>query len=547
MASNLHVRPRRFRVTLWHASPDFEPLGELCEVISAKVCFAMNQIPMATVELPHGEEVHTGDSATTADEIDAIVAARTPLCIMVERNPLPMHATESTLNKDDPDCKWPEERVAIFKGYASSYSFNKTANSIGTVLYLQHWLCDLSAVSAYCPRSHSTNPTAFAIDVNTFTTYNDLNNSSRHWSVLQSELSSHLAVDPGSADSGVWNILKGVFEQLCKASLENNKSAIGAISEEYVERMQKALGRFVPHIDWHVGIYDAVMLLEQCIIAAIGSEVAASWTNTTIWDEIAGSMAGMFYFSVVPTVDHAHIIPRPGAVAEECIELNENDLLSFSTNIATTPILDACILAYQNGTEHLASNPSFVKGPMYPERRKIGEQLVETKGGPIAVTSMPPWMQVRCILFAIKMQDHILSPHHPFAPKPAMASATSKEDLLDPAIEAIGRQLVQFDYFSKVFAGRDAKFAMPFRADIAPGASVHVQINPVIPSSGKKIDIYGTVEMVVMNIGENQATTQVSLTNIRSKDEYESDIYNGGPVFYSELWSGTDVPLYSES
>lgn len=546
MSSTLHVRPRRFRVTLWHASQDFEPLGELCEVVSAKTCFAMGQIPMATVELPHGEEVHSGEAAATADEIDAIVAARTPLCIIVERSPEPLHATESDGNDTDPDCKWPDTPVIIFKGYASAYSFNKTANTIGTVLYLQHWLCDLSAVSAYCPRSHCTNPTAFAIDINTFSDGGDLTNSNRHWTVLEGEL--HVSEgEPGSSDSGVWSILDRIFNQLCQKSLENNESAIGGISEEYVIRMQKALARFVPHIDWNPDIYDAVDELEQDIVAAIGSDVAASWTNTTIWDEIAGSMSGMFYFAIAPTVDKAHVIPRPGAIAKDCIELNENDLLAFSTNVATTPILDACILSYQNGTEHLASNPSFVLGPMYPERRTSTKELAETKGGPIAVTSMPPWMQVRAVLYAIKDQSHVLSPHHPLAPKPGMDPAIEYENQLDEAIEKVAYQLVKFDYFSKVFSGRDAKFSMPFRADIPPGACVHVQINPVIPSYGKTIDIYGTVEMVVSAISDGSANTQISLTNIRSKDEYESELYNGGPVFYAEIWSGTDTPLYSES
>ena len=546
MSSTLVVKPRRFRVTLWSANDKFDPEGEISEVISVKTNFALGQIPMAAVELPHGEEVHTGEVATASLEVPQLVASRSPVCIIVERIPLPMHATVSTLNDDDPECKWPKDPVVIFKGYASAFSFVKAATTIGTVLHIQHWLCDLSAVSAYCPRSHCSNPTAFGIDINSFPLNNsgDLTSESRHWALVTNTLSSAGGIT--GAKEGVWSILKKLFENLCKASLKTNKTAIGGINESYINKMLAALGRFRPHIDWHEDVKPAASQLSNDIVAAIGSNIAATWMNTTIWDELAGSMSGMFYFSIVPTVNNAHIIPRPGAVAKDCIELNENDLFSFSMDIPTTPILDACILAYQNGTERVYSKPSFVIGPMYPERREDGQMLSQTKGGPIAVTSAPAWLQVRTTLMQIKSQRHIAAPVHKLSPKPGMPAAKVEWDKMDTAIEKVARQLVRFDYFSKVFAGRSAKFSMPIRADICPGACVHIKIDPVIKMYGGTVDIYGTVEMVMLDMDDQHANTIVMLNNIRSKDEFESDVFNGGPVFYNEIWTGKGVPIYGE-
>ena len=135
MSTNLVAKPRRFRITLWSLDSDLNPVEELTEVLSFQATFSMGSIPMASVGPPHGIEVHTDRYSEIINKLDKMVKDKAPLGVVVERAPEVLHATTSDLNDDDPDCKWPKEKVIVFKGYAAARAFSKNSQTISSTLF----------------------------------------------------------------------------------------------------------------------------------------------------------------------------------------------------------------------------------------------------------------------------------------------------------------------------------------------------------------------------------------------------------------------------
>lgn len=558
MSSSLTIKPRRSRITLWSADDtNLEPIEELCEVVSARLLFAINQIPSASVELPQGIEIYSDKKSEIAEKIQGIVRDKAPLCLILEWEPDPMHHTTSKSNDNDPDFEWPlpgidkedtsetaiepksgstNTQFIIFKGYASSYGFSKTASRINTVLHISHWATDLAQVSPYCPRSHCSNPAAFGMDVTSFNVV-DLDAPMVWWTPF-------MDVEPDLADEeSIWGIIKEVLESIVEHSTDVNMSAIGSANESYAIKMKKALENTEAHLAWSDTIINEVETLKFLIVDVIGQQAASTWLNTTIWDAVVNHYAGMFYYAIVPTVDKLHIIPTPNAIAKECIEITEDDIFEFSMEEPTYPVLGGCIVVAKDGGENIYGQPSYRLSHLWPPQEGA---LEESVGGPLLAVELPEWLQGD---YAI--QDNILDQidictllEDGLKETPRMAEALKEHVNNESAQDTIAQNLVIFEYLSRVFANRTCDFTMPYRGDICPGACVHVKVDPVVSKTGSPVELYGVVSSVSLEYSQGSAHTTVSLTNIRDKNEYESPIYNHVPVFYDKVWSGTDTVLY---
>ena len=544
MATNLIAKPRRFRITLWSLDSDLNPVEELTEVLSFQATFSMGSIPMANVGPPHGIEVHTDRYSEIINKLDKMVKDKAPLGVVVERAPEVLHATTSDLNDDDPDCKWPKEKVIVFKGYAAARAFSKNSQTISSTLYIQHWLTDLSAISLYSSRSHATNPASFGMDVCEITgAGGEAEDEIRTWGDIDADLDDYIIAD---SDDGIMSLLKVVILDVLHLAEDQEPSAIGSVDPIYVEKTEKALARIEPHLAWKDELADDIEELKEYIVDGVGNECASSFANSTAWGKLNSEYAGMFYYALAPAVSTVRAIPIPGIIHRDCIELTADDFTSFYLSIPTAPILGGCILAFQDGKVNEADDPHFDLSYIYPDIKQNVEFLEESIGGPLCMVSLPGWLQPTDVPDMIAKQDDLETPYEPLAIFPRMEEAIEKKHEDQDAWQNIAKDLVAFDFLSKVFADRQANGSMPFRADICPGACVHIYIEPVVLKEEHPISIYATVQSVTLEINTNSsAYTGITLNNIRNQEEYESDMYNPETCpFYSEVWSGVNTPLY---
>lgn len=543
MSTNLVAKPRRFRVTLWKLDSDLNPVKELTEVLNFNATFTMGSIPMASVGPPHGVEVHTERYSEIINELDRMVKDKAPLGIAVERIPEVLHATTSDINDDDPDCKWPKEKVMVFKGYAAARAFNKNASTVSSTLHIQHWLTDLSAISLYSPRSHASNPAAFGMDVcNVNGAAGEADEAIRTWSDIDSDLEEH--IDAGG--EGIMPLLKTVILDVLHLGEDQDPSAIGSIAPIYIEKTEKALDRIESHLAWKPELLDDIEEIKNFIVDGVGNECASTFANATAWGNLNSEYAGMFYYALAPAVSITRAIPIPGVISRECIELTADDFFSFYLSIPTAPVLGGCILAFQNGEVKEADDPMFNISYIYPDIQQNVDVLDDSIGGPLCMVSLPGWLQPEDVTDSIATQEDLLTPYEPLSILPRMADAIEHRHEDTDAWQTIAKDLVAFDFLSKVFADRQANGSMPFRADICPGACVHIYIEPVILKEENPVDMYATVQSITLVIDTNgQAYTSITLNNIRNKDEYLSDMYNPDTCpFYEKPWSGVGVPLY---
>ena len=554
MSSSLSVLPRRYRLTLWEAAvTTLKPIQELCEIESFSASFSLNQVPNAAVTLAHGKEVHTDEGSTILTHIAQMVMHKTPVLVVLEVGPKPMHMkySEEPNERDDDDNELDSYRnydennkYIIFKGYCSAQSFNKTATTIATTLHIVHWLFDLTAVSPYCPRSHTTNPYTFCIYVNTLKTQ-ELGRQAKFWSPLINNLNKNY----GSL-SDPWSILSECFIALVKNSNNTNDSLIGSSTKLYQDNILEILGngeegenkkegRVINELKWGEDVKDAITRLVDAILTYLGEAAAQEWVSTTIWDAVVQKFASMFYFAVSPTVDHLYVIPMPNSIPKETVEISDNDIYNLHIEVPTTPVLGGVILVDYEGRCAQYGMPIYKLTYVYPPRLKSEQSLRQSTGGPLVTLELPQWLACNPIKFNITDQANTQTPYTgKLKPGPLMPDAERETQKCVSSADAVAQQLTKFAYLSKVFVGRRMEITMPFRLDLLPGTAVHVTIYDKITGKQKELEVYGSIETVGLDYGEGTARTTIVLTNLRNPVEYASSIYNEGPVFYDKLWTG---------
>lgn len=550
MATNLEVKPRRYHMSLWSLDPiDLSPVSKLCDIAGFQTTFSLNQIPIATVGLPPGNEMHTMKDSGNLAELAASVTGKQPLGVILHKCEDKFYATTSKTNDKDPDYYFPDSDVILFKGYAAGSSIRKQASAISIELYIQHWLSDLAAISVYSPRSHMDNPEAYGSYITSV--------GSEYTAKLWSDVIINTQ-DAVITDDGIMNIICTLLSNIMHESVDANESILGTISKEYVEKVDRALKRIKSHLKWNDEIHEHAVALVDEILATLGVGSAETWQHSTAWDALVGGYPGQFYFALAPTVNECHAIPMPGPVAQDVIEITQDEITSFESSIPTAPVLGGCVLVqdtYSYTDADGDTNKQTTISHIYPpldlskegaEKGGNENDVEASEGGPLLICKLPGWLRNPRHV-SVSSQSDILNSYSNFEITTNMEEEIAKNDKKLQAMDTVAVALTAYVYLCNLYAGRRAIVAMPLRMDICPGASVHIHIEPEIGENkeNQTIDLYGIVESVTAYADPTASYTSLVISNIRNKAEYESKIQNPKvSPFYKEIWSGKDTTLY---
>lgn len=594
----LVIKPRRFRITLWLLDKKLNPVAELDEIVGFQCEYALNRIPTATIVPAHGLEMHTDNPSKILVNLNKMIKEKAPVGICVEliekdtadnllsaihqaggaffqKNKdsgalngfaVPQFATTSDTNATDPDReKWPNAKVFIFKGYVASCSMQRTGTSIRTQINLIHWLQDLTLVSMYSPRSHTSAPYQFAADM--ARTYMpdpeqtlggwDLSDADKLMEVFDSvELYNDATATPKERKRTLYDCVVATVRSVIKTAKEAqdmDKCAYGQIEPIYWDKQNNALNRIISCLEYNDVSRQALIDCWEQVTASIDNTGIESWVTATVWDKLCGHYSQLYYYSLSPAAGWCYVIPSPSCIdyEEKILTLTSNELTSINYTEPTAPVLGGVVLA----DDSAEPENSFGSCPMfdpivYPPQGATSEELQESVGGPLAVIKLPSYLQ--CTGTAkyppTEMNQILVTDTTDLQPRPKMTEARKDALKTSEAVDILAYELVRLHFLSQVFAGRRLQVTTGFRGDIVPGACLHIHVTPVMENNAADttIDLYGTVEYVMLTAeSSGQMNTVIVLNNIRNAEEYTSNMYNPDDIpFYNEIFTGKNATLY---
>lgn len=288
--------------------------GTTVELMQFAVSFELNQIPRCTAVLPVGYRAvppHAISTAHTAVGLD------TPLQV-----PMTVWVTSTAVGAPR---VWPAGTYKIFCGWVTGVGYRRTYNGYAMTIEGTHWLSALSFSSTLSAISHPANPSHLMFDA---ILEMDLGGGGLlHWApptLAQMTFTGALIQDD------MWsNCLYPWFAELACADRIDPQLWIDLGKNPANDGGTKEAMAALDLINLNPGElleFDAVAVDADHAAAAIANDLSAITLNpstasntisamahTTFWDKIVGELSPKYFFSLVPFVDRAAIVPfTPG-------------------------------------------------------------------------------------------------------------------------------------------------------------------------------------------------------------------------------------------
>lgn len=315
------------------------------DVIQYSHEFELNSIPSCTLSLALGRRA---DRAADADSVSLVHKAINVLKVQV---PVTVYCKAKVLAGIDAKAEWPvndsndPKEFVIFYGNASGGAFSKAFGSIRYVLSVTHWLANMAYSSALSESTTPNTPNAFFFPAS-FNLEDPFGGgflplSSPAWvgpAVAQSYFPEGVLLsdfwggpnpgEKGNTGMKQWFTALSNQDRLNPTQINIGLSILGQPQCQLDEAAKntdalKALDRFEPRVyeagqgpSYRLGVplkmdtHGAnTSVISHNISIEIGLEMLEGYTNTTLWDKLAGQFHANYLFSVVPTVDSALVVP----------------------------------------------------------------------------------------------------------------------------------------------------------------------------------------------------------------------------------------------
>lgn len=536
-----------------HQSDDGEPVWTVYDVTETVLNFALNRIPSAHCALAVGRNARTQQAATihgTAHTFVQNLPARIWLYPFGDWLPQEAHP------------RWEKAQEAvIFEGYVAGLGYQRSRGVTSPVVYLSHWLSDLSFSSALSDQSHPGNPAYFRWPASSRAGVQ----TTAATEFLTNRTDEALFSDP-NIQADFWaKTLHPMFYQLSKEDL---LWRIGAGDCEGLPKSnatsQKALRRLETHLAKtdEVGTaetgggspYYVPLSMELGGIPAQLSRAMADYFrraqlevyfNATTWDKLI-EFASVFKFGIVPKVQTAQFVPLvPGLRTTYAKDIDIRDVFHMeSSAVSVRPLRGVGVLPGTLQTDILDQN-------MRPA------QSLNRLGG-----CWSPGPQAEGMLMYVQppvwLNGVLQDLHEPgatlFRPDPRSATTprTGPADP-DPGHLVVVDKLAEYFqwqahyvYAQEMLRGRYTTIQSRLRFDIAPGTNVAVRNAPrkFIAADQLSGDYVGTVTKVgiLLNASAPLAATSFQLDYTRTAGENEDDrtSIDAHPL-YSSVFTGAPL------
>jgi len=525
---------------------------EFLDVVQYTSAFAMNAIPVASLLVAVGRNVDTDEPATIHEaykDLKVQQIAKVYLTATIEDGGI-----EDAL----PGLPNGEE-LLIFEGKAVGTGWRRTENGAHFTLHILHWIGDINYASAISASSHPGNPADL--------TYPAIYKAIGPPPAAGGEAGVGTSGDPSWVPMLNKSLVnQGKLTDLWGESLHQWMTAISNDDPFEVnlaggqpgggdENTLAALARMGANPDGvplNVDLGGAnAEVLSEGLRQALINETGGNWVNTTLWGKLIGEWAPAYWFSVVPRVEDALIVPFTGGLqGEPWAVIGTEDYVQSDLNSQMSQVLRAV-------------------GIMHPVMFFSGIDMnmgaIPVDRGGTAGWYQPPGVEKGMVLFK-KAPKWIMDPVLPYefsfdaegiGGKP-INNVLDEEDTGDdrkPARDIEGNQKSHKGFMTKfakqwyvieALKGRVGELSGKLRFDIAPGSNIKVIAGGArnLEQDALKEDVFATVVQVsyLINAESQKAGTTFTLAHIRSeKENQEEGTSIAGPPLYQEPWPGAKL------
>lgn len=520
---------------------EFEFTDDIVRFTSA---WSLNAIPSATVQVAVGRNLKTGRLANIHTAIKQF-KPQMPAAVYLT-------VTAQTEDGATSGLKVGQE-LKVFNGYLVGTGWQRGQNGANMTLHLLHWLSDLNNASAVSGSLHPGSPADLAypavfpaIGLNTTTP-----NSSSMPSWVPNLINS--SVNAGSFED-LWSKVLLPWLRTLASDDPYDRALNGTGAPD--PAVLAALGRLensadsVPLAVDLQGVSGAVMA--DGLRTALISEIGSSWVNTTLWGKLIGEWAPAYWFSVVPRVDDALIVPFTGGLqGDPWSVLGDEDYVTADLRPQLTQVLRAVGIAYPVGSatgfDLNMGLPQVARGGLLGMYRP--DNLTT---GMVLLKDAPKWLSHPTVA-------HSLSYYAEGGDGAPIGNMLDEADVgnnrnpprdfdtdisqLRSIVSAYAHQW----YVLESLKSRTGEVSGKLRFDISPGSNVKI-----IAGGSKNVplanelteDLYATVVQVSYSIDAEgqQAGTAFSLAHVRTTYENtQPGTSIAKPPLYQQAWSGAKL------
>jgi hypothetical protein len=537
--------------------------------------FAINQIPSATLILPIGRDIGT-------DTIAKIHAGFTKIETGQDVK-VYLTATYGSIEGVRPDLPDGKETL-IFEGSVTGTAWSQPEDSGAQFLVaIQHWLGGLDESSAISGSSHPGNPAAWTFPV------------------IFRQIGSGSSVEGGASTPDQPNFIPA-GRPLIATDLNDLwksvflKRMIAAAKDEPIDRalinpplepggdpsIIDALLRMTPQLDGTPLALETTGTDAGDIAAAITSslnqESGLSWVNTTLWGKLVGEWAASYFFSVVPRVSDALVVPFTGGLqGKPWSVIGVDDYSSNSLSGSMPRVLRAVGIVhpilYETGFDvALAGGRVDRTGCCgFYQPPQVTQGVVLVKDAPrwlcdphITWRYAPPASGVGPGL-PINTANDAVSTEITTAIIAATLAALGGGGVVNAAALAAGAASTTFEasqrhfrdimnnvahqwYVLEMLKGRTGEVGGKLRFDIAPGSNIMLEMHQAtnIPANRNTLPqrFFATVTSVsyMIDAENQQAWTGFSLAHLRNEAENTAEGTSVvKPPLYKQPWRGAPL------
>lgn len=562
------------------------PIWINLDVVQFSSDFELNNIPKAAITVALGRRMDNVDQVSAIHKIINFMKLTLPISVYLQ--------AENTAHDGVADS-WPTNKdgtpkiVRVFDGFTTGGGYSRSSTSAEYVLFMTHWLESLNFTSATSALFQPINLKQYgflsatpdiksgfpANMVGTTVAHNFIDSNvikTDFWGYDAKEIVTDVLGDPNLLEQGgikKWflqlaqkdNILAPEIRAtpgLIDTASGKNTDALAALNRmEPIKNINPDGGEFGKDYKWAVPLtmdlkiaadenYDYGPQAAEQVAEVVAAQTFETLSARTMWEKIVGEFGPMFYFSVVPRVETALVVPFIPGLRSTYTTITAEQYDSIRMNDDMPRTIKAVVLcggvAFTAGGEGGRN-----KEPVY---ETIGGFFQGRPSGHLLMKDMPEWLSN----VAMPHLDSFLT----------MGTDKPKATSLDPdasvktgrdltlyftkAKQSLWDKVAQVQYMFEILRGRSGQLSGKLRFDIAPGSSVKIECTdePFINGAFQQ-SVYGQVLRVstYMNAETQRAGTAFHFAYKRSEIENTD---NATSVARSPLWSSVwkGAPLVDE-
>lgn len=518
---------------------------EFKDVVQYVSGWAANSIPMASLVVAVGRNVDTQELATIHTKVKTLIT----------RVKAEVFLTTTISDREQALPGVPNgEEMKLFEGRVVGTGWQRSETGANFTIHLMHWLGDLNNGSAISASLHPGSPGDLSYpSIFPSIGLTTIEPSTSPLPAWVPNISSR-SVNIGSFDDIWGDILLPWMTQIASDDpFDAVLNGVGAVGDPDTLAALKRIGPNPDGVPLALDLQGATgEFLADAMRGALVNELGGNWINTTLWGKLIGDWAPAYWFSVIPRVDDALIVPFTGGLqGEPWAVIGDEDYGYADLNAQLQQLLRAVGIVFP-----IQTATSFDLGIGMPQTARGGLMgLYRPDGvdrGMILMKDAPKWLSDPMMVYMLSLYAEGIDGTPIGTAVDQAGVGGGQNPPRDPdqnttELKGIASSYAEQWYVLESLKGRTGEIAGKLRFDICPGSNVLVVAGGarnVPQAQAVTEDIYATVMQVsyVINAEAQKAGTAYSLAHIRTEKENNTPGTSiNKPPLYENAWRGAKL------